>query len=185
MWRLTLGSIKPLRGSVFVPVVVPAGQLPVGGLQPICVQRGNGYKEMHMDLRHHPNKKWHSQRYSGRSPKLRSSGGGLVCSQVPKGMSSHGTLGAFMTSNVRISSWGGSQAQVLRRTASLIAAFEPANLCLEVPLKGLSLLSLKPSPSLSLTTSPVVSQGQLTNGNKSSINTNFFKKKSNDLMDRV
>lgn len=44
--RLTLGSVEPLGCSVFVPVVLPAGQLSVGGLQPICAQRRNGDKEM-------------------------------------------------------------------------------------------------------------------------------------------
>ena len=105
-----MGSIKPLCGSVFVPVVVPAGQLPVGGLQSICVQRGNVYKEMHMDLRHHPNKKRRGcqelgmQRCSGRGPKVSNSWGGAVCSQIPKGKSPEGTLCAFMPSDVRVGS---------------------------------------------------------------------------------
>lgn len=43
-WRLTLRGIEALRGSVLVPVILPAGQLPVGGLQSICAQRGNDYE---------------------------------------------------------------------------------------------------------------------------------------------
>ena len=59
MWRLTLGSVKPLCGSVFMPIVFSARQLPIGSLQAICEQKRNGHEEMHMDLSHHPNQKWH------------------------------------------------------------------------------------------------------------------------------
>lgn len=47
---LTLRHIEALSSFVLVPVVVPAGQLPVGGLQPI-------YKG-EMNLSHHTTELW-------------------------------------------------------------------------------------------------------------------------------